>query len=300
MANVTVVIPVHNAGKYLAECLASVECQSLRDIEVLCLDDASTDESAAMCQQFAQDDERFKVVSFDESRGAAGARNAGIAMATGDYLMFMDADDWYPTDKVLERLYRAAVEHDALIVGGSFSEYDEKTGKVRTKFKGHQACYSFDSEGFIEYADWQGDIGFHRFMFKRAFLVENDVTYPAFLRYEDPVFLVNAMIAAGRFYAVPDVVYRYRFNHKELALRERALSDAIEAHAELLVTASNNDLPRLREWVIESLTWHLATQTPEAQEAHREAEAVRQSKSYRLGNLVMGPIRALTDALHGR
>lgn len=302
MPAISVIIPIHNAQDYLSECLASVQGQTLRDIEVVCIDDASDDASLRICRAFARNDDRFAIVHLDGAHGAAGARNIGIERATGDYLMFLDSDDWYPADDTLERLHDAALRSGADIVGGSFSEYDERTGDVRTRFEreGHFSCYTFEREGMVEYADWQGDLGFHRFMFRRALILEHGLRYPPYKRYEDPVFLVKAMLAAGRFYAIPDVVYRYRQYHKELVLSEEALKDAIDAHVELIVLAANNGLPLLQEWVVDSLTWHLATQSPEARDAHREAELVRQSASYRLGNLFVDPVNKLAARIRNR
>lgn len=91
---VTVIIPVHNAEKYLAETLGSVQMQTLRDIEVIPVDDGSTDGSPAILEAFACEDGRFHPI-WQENAGAAAARNNGIEHAKGDYLVFLDADDLF-------------------------------------------------------------------------------------------------------------------------------------------------------------------------------------------------------------
>ena len=297
MPKVSVIVPVHDKGAYLAECLASIECQTLRNLEIICIDDASTDDSLAICKSFAGQDDRFRIVELPENRGAAAARNTGIEMAAGDFIMFMDADDWYPRNTTIERLYRAAVDNDVLIAGGMMSEYDTKRQKLRENYEdaGHLELYVFDREGVVEYRAWQGDYGYTRFIYSRKLLVDNNITFPPYIRHEDPVFFVRTMLAAGRFYAIPEVVYRYRINHKPTELSPKALDDAIEAIVDLLVLAANEDLPKLKSYAIESLKYYLATQTPEAQEAHREAEAVRQSASYRLGNFFVNPAHNLME-----
>ena len=90
---VTVVIPIHNAKEYLEECVASVQNQTFREIEILLVDDGSTDGSSLLCDRLGATDERIRVIH-KENEGAASARNLGIDMAMGEYVMFLDADDY--------------------------------------------------------------------------------------------------------------------------------------------------------------------------------------------------------------
>jgi len=255
MPQVSVIVPMHNSAEYLAESLASIEVQTLKDIEIICIDDASEDATLTIYNLFAKDNPCFKLIKFAENQGVARARNTAIHEATGDYIAFMDDDDWYPETTTLEKLYRAAVEHDAPIAGGSFSEFDNRTNEVREDYtdEDHLSCFTFTQEGRVEYRDWQGDFGFQRFIFKREFLLENGIEFPPLIRHEDPVFLVRAMVAAGWFYAIPDVVYRYRFHHKPRMLGAESIDDAMEAIAEILAIAYNNDYQTLRRWQVDLL-----------------------------------------------
>lgn len=92
MLKISIVIPCHNAAKFLRECLDSVARQTVKDLEVICIDDGSTDETAAILDEYAERDGRF-VVAHIERSGASAARNLGIAKATGAYVGFVDADD---------------------------------------------------------------------------------------------------------------------------------------------------------------------------------------------------------------
>jgi glycosyltransferase involved in cell wall biosynthesis len=252
---VSVIVPMHNSVEYLAECFASIEMQTLKDIEIICIDDASEDATLTIYDLFAKDNPCFKLISFDENRGVACARNTAMKEASGEYIAFMDDDDWYPEATSLEKLYRAASEHDALIAGGSFSEFDNRTNEVKTDYtdEDHLSCFTFTEEGRVEYRDWQGDFGFQRFIFKRSFIEEHGIEFPLLIRHEDPVFLVRAMIAAGWFYAIPDVVYRYRFHHKPRMLGAESIDDAMEAIAEILAISYNHDLQTLRKWQVDLL-----------------------------------------------
>ncbi len=90
---ISIIVPVHNGERYMAECLESVVRQSLRDIECVCIDDASTDSSPRILAQFAALDGRIHVLSQPEIRSASQARKDGVFAASGEYVMFLDADD---------------------------------------------------------------------------------------------------------------------------------------------------------------------------------------------------------------
>lgn len=94
MPKVSVLIAVYNAEKYLHQCLNSMRLQTLHDIEVLCVDDASTDSSLSILQEFAEKDERFKVFHLEQNSGPCKARNVALKHSTGEYVCFLDADDW--------------------------------------------------------------------------------------------------------------------------------------------------------------------------------------------------------------
>ena len=117
MPKISVIIPVYNTEQYLRGCLESVLHQTLQDVEVLCTDDGSTDASLAILQEYAAMDERVCIFQ-QENQGAGPARNMGLANAKGEYVVFMDWDDVYPTDDTLEKMYAAAKEHRCQVVAG--------------------------------------------------------------------------------------------------------------------------------------------------------------------------------------
>ena len=103
MAKISVIIPVYNAEKYLRECLDSIVNQTLKSIEVICINDGSTDNSLNILNEYAQKDERIRIINQDH-QGAGAARNNGLEAAKGEYLYFMDSDD-YADIQMLEKLY---------------------------------------------------------------------------------------------------------------------------------------------------------------------------------------------------
>ena len=216
---VSVIIPVYNVEPYLAECLDSVLAQTLRDIEVVCVDDGSTDGSGRMLDEYAARDSRVKVIH-QTNAGVGKARNAGMDAAGGEFIAFMDPDDMYPDNGVLNDLYRAAVENGASVCGGSFMEF-LPNGAERTKYDGDMGGMKFDRDGFINYRDWQFDFGFYRFIYRREMLTSRNIRFPDYIRYQDPPFFVRAMAAAERFYALMRVAYKIRISRTEIDWRGR-------------------------------------------------------------------------------
>lgn len=107
MPKVSVIVPVYNAEKYLSECVDSILNQTIEDIECILVDDGSADGSPAICDRYAAKDPRVKVIHKDNGR-AASARNAGLRVATGDYIAFVDADDWISPDMYEKMLAQEA------------------------------------------------------------------------------------------------------------------------------------------------------------------------------------------------
>ena len=111
MPKVSVIIPVYNVEKYLKQCLDSVVNQTLKDIEIICIDDGSTDSSPEILQEYVKKDERIKIIT-QQNKGSASARNSGIKKAKGEYIGFIDADD-YISINYYEELYNAATKSNA-------------------------------------------------------------------------------------------------------------------------------------------------------------------------------------------
>ena len=131
---VSIIIPVYNAEEYLCQCLNSILSQSLNDIEIICVDDCSTDGCNDILVSYAANDSRFKVIRNNNNLHAGPSRNRGLEIAKGEYILFMDADDWLVEDS-LERLYLDTVCMKADISRCRALEYDNITGeKVKNEF----------------------------------------------------------------------------------------------------------------------------------------------------------------------
>ena len=127
---ISVIVPVYNVEKYLDKCLESIVHQTYRNLEIILVDDGSSDNCPAMCDEWAGKDKRIKVIH-KENGGLSSARNAGLDFATGEYIVFVDSDDWLDTDAV-EKLLRAAVENRAdIVASGFYFENESGTSSIQ-------------------------------------------------------------------------------------------------------------------------------------------------------------------------
>ncbi len=237
MPAVSVIIPIFNMERFLPECLDSVLKQSLSDIEVICVNDGSTDSSREILDRYAALDQRIVPVH-QENQGVYAARNNALRLAAGEYAAFMDPDDYYPHSQALETLHRAATSNRAAICGGSLVEYvNGRTRPVPDR--------TFREEKQVDYRDYQCEYGFQCFIFSMRLLRENALEFPPYTRFQDPPFLIAAMLKAKTFYAIPQEVYCYRWGHQQAVWSERKICDLVRGLRDNLRLARENDLRRL-------------------------------------------------------
>ncbi len=252
MPKISIIIPVYNVEAYLAECLDSVLQQTLQDIEVICINDGSPDGSLNILRDYEKKDARVVVID-KKNEGVGKTRNLGIQKAQGEFVAFMDPDDFYPEKDVLAALYNAAKENDVLICGGEFAHFRYGVELEKTTHR-RLLGYYFATDSKIDYRDYQFDFGYHRFIYNRSFLIENDIYYPNYKRYQDPPFFVNAMIQAGSFYAIHKVTYGYRVGHNSVKWTDEKTADLLRGIRDVIMFARRHQLERLEQLQIERLT----------------------------------------------
>ena len=212
---VSVVIPVYNAEKYLRDTLESVLNQTFRDIEILCVDDGSTDRSLEILHDYSQKDSRIKILYQKvESNGAALARNLGLKSATGEYVIFLDADDLFEPD-LIEVSYQAAKEKnaDAVTFGASFYHSQTHTDLYDPAWRIDSVFLENDT---IDPMDFPTSL-FQRFkggawayLFRRDYIVERGIFfYPVHVT-DDIEFTYTALACAKRITAVDRRLVHYR------------------------------------------------------------------------------------------
>ncbi len=199
MPKVSVIIPVYNTEKYLRKCLDSVCNQTLLDIEIICIDDCSTDNSLNILKEYASKDNRIKLIEFKENKGATVARNTGIDEAKGEYIGFIDSDD-YIDQNFYENLYKKVEIRHSDIVKGSDMKLVFEDGRIETdeqNFKIKKNKINF----WCQYTTA---------IYKRDFIIKNKIDFPVGLLVgEDPVFTIKAAILADNVEVINNAQYYY-------------------------------------------------------------------------------------------
>jgi glycosyltransferase involved in cell wall biosynthesis len=204
---VSVIVPIYNKAHFLAECLDSIRQQTLAEIEILCVDDCSTDASPHVLAEHARADERIVTLRTPRNLGPGGARNLGLEHARGDYVQFTDADDLLPL-QALRTLYELACATGDLVVRGSLGNTSEGEEGVWSNEEHRMADRTRlrlldEPKLWIPY--------FHVcYMYSRAFLAANHITYPALRSGEDPVFLASCLLRTPSISTSSAITYVYR------------------------------------------------------------------------------------------
>ena len=231
MPRVSVIIPVYNVAPYLSRCLDSVVGQTLRDVEIICIDDCSTDGSAAILAEYAAHDSRIKVVPFEQNRGVSAARNAGLDVATGEWIGFVDSDDKIDLD-FYEKLYVQASATDADIIKGRVQNIccngrimvwsdNEIIRKRKTRF------------AFV--------FGLWSAIYRKTVIKNNGIRFlEGCIHSEDVLFLNEFILRSRGLTLVEDVSYYYcrRENSaNSFILSPEKICSAIEAHRKIIDNA---------------------------------------------------------------
>lgn len=227
---VSVIVPVYNAGRYLSDCLRSVQNQTLRNIEIICVDDGSQDESESILRRHAGHDNRITVIR-QENRGSGFARNVALGVAKGDYVSFLDADDVYPSDAVLSLLVNSCVSSGTSVAGGGVCLID---GSELTSGEKRGKPWFFPSAETVDYFEFQEDYGYQRFIYDREMLESNGILFPLYKRFQDPPFMVKALSASKKFSTVPFDTYGYRVSHKEVRWNDEKVNDLLAGIGDVL------------------------------------------------------------------
>ena len=266
---VSVIVPIYNMERYLQQCLDSILSQSLEDIEVICINDGSTDRSQEILFENAWKDRRVRVLS-QVNKGVAEARNRGLAAAAGEFVFFVDPDDWLPDKNVLSDLYYAAKNHHAIITGGGFAEHNPEFHRPRTEWEGNLCRYAFDQEGFYTFEDLQFDYGWIRFLYNRYFLTSNEFKFPKRLFYEDPVWFVQVMHEAKVFYGIQRVVYCYRTGYKSFDLSRDKVIDLLKGIGDIIEFSLEHQYSELLDLEKSRLTKDYAVQIGRCMETAKD------------------------------
>ncbi len=234
MPFISLIIPIYNAEKYLRRCLNSAAEQTLQDMEIILVNDGSTDGSLAICQEFVSRDPRFRLID-KANTGAADSRNQAIAAAQGEYLQFLDSDDWLTSD-ASEVFASAAKRFDSDLVIADFYrvERDVYTEKQHIRQRGLMTRCEYAAYMMEDPADYYYGVLWNK-LYRRSIICSNQLTMDTRLSWsEDFLFNLRFIRYAERFCAVQSPVYYYVKRKGSLVSTEWKKPDAALLRLQLL------------------------------------------------------------------
>lgn len=202
---VSIIVPCYNVAKYIDECVASAVGQSYDRLEIICVDDGSSDDTVPKLKRWSAEDPRVVVVE-QRNAGAGAARNRGIAQANGDYVLFIDSDDYIAHDAV-EKLVTEAERTRADITMGARVKFNARGGHVNPTHTFEQYRPATTA---AEFPAVFAVIAIHGKLFRASFLHKHHLAFPETLGQEDFSFSYIAYRQARRITVIPDSVYYYR------------------------------------------------------------------------------------------
>lgn len=227
---VSVIIPVYNVEKYLPACLESVLAQSLKKIEILCVDDCTPDNSSEILSSYAKKDNRLSVITNDINLGLAGSRNVGLEKCQGEYVFFLDSDDMFFAEDSLENLYAIASEDFADEIIGGMLRWNEETEEREYGY--HASCLKqLVRKGlFRDNQHLRANVTACNKLFKKSFLDEYGLRFNSGLRkFEDNSFSWRAHLLARSISLTPQPTYlhRQRSGNGPLSLMQSKKNDVV-------------------------------------------------------------------------
>lgn len=212
---ISVIIPVYNVEKYLPQCINSVLEQSYQNFEIILVNDGSKDTSGAICDNYSKKDSRIKVIH-QENAGASAARNTGLKIVSGEYVYFLDGDDWLERNAFEEMVKSMQKEQTDFVFFDAYS-IDENSGNISKKHYSHKETYK-NGKGHEIMKQLLTNKEFHvapwSMFFRTKFLMQSKIYFEEGIIYEDMLFAYQVFSMAQKVAYVPAYLYfrRYREN----------------------------------------------------------------------------------------
>lgn len=247
MTKLSIIVPVYNVEKYLPKCLESLIKQTLKDIEIICVNDGSIDNSLAILKEFASKDSRIKIID-NQHQGVAKTRNTGIEQSTGEYIGFVDSDDYIDID-FFEKLYNSATKSNSDIAIASILKHKNFFNIYNAKYTKEETAITIqdkiklceDKKHFFFYA-WNK-------IYHSGFIKENNIKFSEGQIYEDVMFAIKALYYSNKIISVYGTKYHYIEHENSLTKYKDKTGekehDLIKAYSELqeFCNSKNIEIP---------------------------------------------------------
>ena len=204
---VSIIVPAYNVENYIEDCLNSLVNQTLKDIEIIVVNDESTDSTFDIIKKYANNDSRIKVIN-QKNQGVAGARNSGLEIALGEFIGFVDSDDWIDSN-YFELLYNSAKENDADMAIASILKHKKKYLKYNAKYTKLEVANTIQEK--IKLCQDKKKRFFYVWnkLCKADVIKNNSINFPQGRVFEDVKFSTEAVFYSKKIIAVPNTYYHY-------------------------------------------------------------------------------------------
>jgi len=272
--DISVIVPVYKVEAYLDDCVRSILNQTFTNVEIILVDDGSPDKCPEMCDRYAEADARVRVIH-KPNGGLSDARNAGLDAALGNYIMFVDSDDWI-APSMCEKLYSIAKGGNADMVICAIQNYDDLTGEFLTEnwcdvlpFPKKLELKPFNCSDLnpADAVSENAPVTAWNKIYKRSFVEDNNLRFPQGLRLEDNPFYYEALVLAKRIYYTNERLYFYRVNRqgsiiqqtKSSSKNDQSAFDIIPIMKLIWDVFERNNAARLsgvlREYMVREFAW---------------------------------------------
>lgn len=226
MAEFSIIVPVYNVEKEIRKCLDSIKNQTYGDFEVLCVDDCGKDSSMDIVREYAQKDNRFKILTHEHNRGVSAARNTGLDNASGEYTMFVDSDDWLETNALEVIKNNFDKSKSEVIVFNIYNCYPDGKKEINdtTNFKKSNQTQVLLTENNLN--TFIGVV-WNR-AYKTSLINDNHIRFPEGMIIEDSDFTFKISMHIKSVFIIEDVLYNYLRNREGSYTTEDAVNNRIK------------------------------------------------------------------------
>lgn len=254
---ISVIVPVYNVEKYVEECLESILNQSMKEIEIICINDGSTDSSLKFLNNYKKKYENIKIIN-QENGGLSNARNIGFSFSEGEYIFFIDSDDFFCDMNILETFYKKAKEKNLDFIEGNFNfYYSDKKKKIKARkneveeilVKGEERYRYLIENKLYASVVWNK-------LYKKDFLLKNKINFTEKILYEDVDFSYKVYHSAKKILCegMPIINYRQRENSIMSDLKLDRINDYFKIIDSIESFATSNSLnKKTSNYIISSI-----------------------------------------------
>lgn len=261
LGKISVIVPIYNADRYLERCLSSIIGQTYKNLEIICVDDGSTDNSLAICNKYSLLDNRIKVIHKNNG-GVTSARKAGMKIASGEWVGFVDSDDWLEL-YAYERMIKKGEKKDVTLICGNFRRnYENHSIDYISKFNEGKYELSEDNSYFISNFIFNKEIfefGIYPSLWNKLFrkrnveIILNELDEDIIFQ-EDAAIVYSYILKYKKIYMINDIIYNYnRYNSNSCmhCFNNEKYNSIIKAHSFIMQHETNEN----KEYIDKQLQW---------------------------------------------